>query len=205
MHQELLTLLAPRRGHFQLESGHHGDLWLEIPRLYLRPNHLRRFAAELAQRIALHGAEAVCGPLVEGAFLAQMVAEELDVEFCFAEQSATPHGDGPFPVCYCIPKALRACLLKKRIAVVDDVINAGSAVRGAGAALKSCGATPIVIGALLVLGTSAAELAQSERLPLEFLSSLPNDLWAPSDCPLCASGIPLEGGIESKGDLANPA
>src|SRR5690348_14823949 len=77
MHEELLSLLAARRGHFRLESGHHGDLWLEIPRLYVRPSRLRRFAAELARRLAEHGVEAVCGPLVEGALLAQMVAEEL--------------------------------------------------------------------------------------------------------------------------------
>ena len=49
MQEELLSLLAPRKGHFRLESGHHGDLWLEIPRLYLRPDRLRPFAAELAR------------------------------------------------------------------------------------------------------------------------------------------------------------
>jgi orotate phosphoribosyltransferase len=191
--EDFLSTLAPRKGHFRLESGHHGDLWLEIPRLYLRPARLRRAAAELARRLATHGVEAVCGPLIEGALLAQMVAEELDVEFYFAEQVARPKGDGLYPVGYRIPEALRPGARDKGIAVVDDVINAGSAVRGAFADLRACGARPLAIGALLVLGQPASALAASEGVPLESLSYLPNTLWEPSACPLCASGTPLEG------------
>src|SRR5436190_20660163 len=100
MREELLSLLAARKGHFRYESGHHGDLWLEIPRLYLRPSRLRRFAAALARRLAPHGIEAVCGPLIEGALLAQMVAEELDVAFSFAEQFAHSRGDSLYPLGY---------------------------------------------------------------------------------------------------------
>src|SRR5689334_19481999 len=107
MRDELLSLLAARKGHFRYESGHHGDLWLEIPRLYRRPRRLRRFAVALARRLAPHGIEAVCGPLIEGALLAQMVAEELDVEFSFAEQFAHSRGDSLYPLGYRIPEALR--------------------------------------------------------------------------------------------------
>jgi orotate phosphoribosyltransferase len=198
MREELVSLLEPRRGHFRLESGHHGDLWLEIPRLYRRPGRLRRFAAELARRLAAHGIEAVCGPLVEGALLAQMVAEELDVEFSFAEQFARSQGDGLYPVGYRIPDVLRPIVRGKTTAVVDDVINAGSAVRGAFAELKSCGARPAAIGALLVLGPPASDFAATEGVPLESLASLPNSLWEPAACPLCASGAPLEGLVEPR-------
>jgi orotate phosphoribosyltransferase len=194
--EDFLSVLAPRKGHFRLESGHHGDLWLEIPRLYLRPARLRRAAAELARRLARHGVEAVCGPLVEGALLAQMVAEELDLEFYFAEQVARPKSDGLYPVGYRIPEALRPGARDKGIAVVDDVINAGSAVRGAFADLRACGARPLAIGALMVLGQSASALAAVEGVPLESLSYLSNTLWEPSACPLCTSGVPLEGVAE---------
>src|SRR5262245_50670022 len=159
MRDELLRLLAARKGHFRYESGHHGDLWLEIPRMYLRPDRLRPLAAGLARRLAGYGVEAVCGPLVEGALLAQMVAEELGAEFSFAEQFARPRGDGLYPVGYRIPAALRPCARGKATAVVDDVINAGSAVRGALADLRACGARPVAIGALLVLGPSAPAFA----------------------------------------------
>ena len=84
--KEVLGLFAARKGHFRFESGHHGDLWLEIPPAYVHPKRLRRYAIELAKLLSPHRIEAVCGPLVEGAFIAQMVAEEMDVEFYFAEQ-----------------------------------------------------------------------------------------------------------------------
>jgi orotate phosphoribosyltransferase len=194
MREEVLSLFAARKGHFRFESGHHGDLWLEIAPAYLHPNRLRRYAAELARLLAAHQVEAVCGPLVEGAFLAQMVAEELRVEFYFVEQFARTQADGLYPVGYRVPEALRLSVLGKRIAVVDDVINAGSAVRGAIEDLQACGAQLVAIGALLVLGLPASALAASKGVPLETLSHLPkNDLWEPSSCPLCASGAPLEG------------
>ncbi len=193
MREELLGLLSARRGHFRYESGHHGDLWLEIPRLYLRPGRVRPLAAALARRLAAYGVEAVCGPLVEGALLAQMVAEELAAEFSFAEGFARPKGEGGYPVGYRIPVAVRAFVRDKRVAVVDDVINAGSAARGALADLRACGARPVAIAALMVLGSAAPTFAASEGLPLERLADLPNTLWEPSACPLCASGEPLGG------------
>jgi orotate phosphoribosyltransferase len=193
MQEELVGLLAARKGHFRMESGYHGDLWLELDPLYLRPGRLRRFAAALAGKLAAHGVEAVCGPMVGGALLAQMVALELDVEFYFAEQFVRPTGDGLFPLEYRIPKALRPSVRGKLTAVVDDVINAGSAVRGAFADLLACGAKPVAVGALMVLGAPASAFAAREGVALESLASLTNTLWEPSACPLCAAGAPLEG------------
>jgi orotate phosphoribosyltransferase len=140
--EELLSLFAARRGHFRFESGHHGDLWLEIPAAYVHTNLLRPYTSKLARLLAAHQVEAICGPLVEGALLAQMVAEEMRVEFYFAEQSTRAGADGLYPVGYRIPDALRGAIRGKRTAIVDDVINAGSATRGACEDLETCGAGP---------------------------------------------------------------
>ncbi len=191
---EVLALFAARKGHFRFESGHHGDLWLDIPPAYIHPKRLRRFAAELARLLAPHRVEAVCGPLVEGALLAQMVAEEMGAEFYFAEQFTRPSADGLYPIGYRIPAALRQAIRGKRTAVVDDVINAGSAVRGTCEDLQDCEAVLVVIGALMVLGEPASEIAASKAVMVEKLAELPeNRLWEPSSCPLCASGVRLEG------------
>ena len=32
----------------------------------------------------------------------------------------------------------------------------------------------------------------AKNVPLETVASVPNALWVPSECPLCASGVPLE-------------
>ncbi len=194
MGDAILELFAARRGHFRFESGHHGDLWLEIPPAYVDPRRLRPHAVKLAKLLAPHHLEAICGPLVEGALLAQMVAEEMGAQFYFAEQYSRPEGNGLYPIGYRIPAALRAFVRGKRTAILDDVINAGSAVRGACEDLLACGAVIAAVASLLVLGAPAAEFAASVGAPLVTLAQLPtNALWAPSECPLCASGVKLEG------------
>ena len=193
MDNELLQLFETQSGHFCLESGHHGDLWLEIPRAFLRPGRMRPHAGRLADLLVAHRIEAICGPLVEGAFLGQMVAEELDVEFCFAEQFPQPSKDGLFPVGYRIPASLRSRIKSKRVAVVDDAINAGSAVRGTIEDLKACDAQLVAIGALLRLGDRAADLARAEAVPLVTLMRIESGtLWSPAACPLCRAGTPLD-------------
>ncbi|HKC51365.1 MAG TPA: phosphoribosyltransferase family protein [Myxococcota bacterium] len=189
---QVARLLARREGHFRLESGHHGDLWLELEKLCLRPEPVRRLAVELARRLAPRRIEAVCGPLVEGAFVALFAAAELGVPFTYAELLAERASDSLFPARYRIPRALRPELAGKRVAVVNDVINAGSAVRATLADLASCGARPVALGALAVLGKRAAELAAGANLALETLAEFPNALWEPVECPLCARGVPLD-------------
>jgi orotate phosphoribosyltransferase len=98
---------------------------------------------------------------------------------------------GLFPVSYRIPKPLEAELRRKRVAIVNDVINAGSAVRGTLAALKQCGAQTVAIGTLAVYGHAARELAATHGVALETLASFPSRIWEPSACPLCAKGVPL--------------
>jgi orotate phosphoribosyltransferase len=174
----LLDLVPARRGHFAYESGHHGDLWLDLDTLFVRPRRLQPYVAELANQLVWHELEVVCGPLVGGAFVAQAVAAELDVAFCYSS------GLGGS---YEIPAAFEPALAGRRIAVVDDAINAGSAVLGTAAAVRAAGGHLSVVGALLVLGVPVDVGA-----PVEHLIALPNALWTDADCPLCRAGAPLD-------------
>jgi orotate phosphoribosyltransferase len=192
MQKELLDLLAARKGHFRLESNHHGDLWLDLELLCVRPRAVQRFAAELAQQLVRHNLDAVCGPLVEGAFVALMVAAELNVGFFYSERFAKPQSDALYAVDYRIPSAQRGQVQGKRVAIVNDIINAGSAVRGTFRDLEACDAKPVAIGALLILGSAATSFASEKHMTLETIASLPNRVWAPQECPLCAVGVPLE-------------
>jgi orotate phosphoribosyltransferase len=192
LQDELTSLLSGRKGHFLLESGHHGDLWLELELLCLRPAPVARLAGELAKRVAAYEIDLVCGPLVEGTFVALMVASELDVEFTYAERFAHPPTDDLFPVEYRLPAPLRERARGRRVAIVNDVISAGSAVRGTFVDLQTCGAEIVAIGALLVLGDVFAQFAIDQQVALETLANFPYGLWAPKECPLCAAGAPLE-------------
>jgi orotate phosphoribosyltransferase len=186
MEATILDLMPVRRGHFALESGHHGDLWLDLDSLFLRPAKLQPLARALARRLAAHGVEAIVGPLVGGALVAQVVAAELDLRFAFAERRASARG-----VDYVIPQAVHRHLRERSVAVVDDAINAGSATRATIAALTAMGARPIAVGALLILGETALPHFATHGLAVETLARLANVLWEPAHCPLCAAGEPL--------------
>jgi orotate phosphoribosyltransferase len=194
---EVVHLLPARNGHFRLESGHHGELWLDLELLCLHPEPVQRFAAQIAARLAAHGVEVVCGPLIEGAFVALMVAAKLGAPFTYTERFADqepedPETDALYPVQYRLPRRLREVVRGKRVGIVNDVINAGSAIRGTFAELKACGAEPVAIAALAVLGESAAKFAADQKVALEAIAFLPNEIWTPEQCPLCARGIPLQ-------------
>jgi orotate phosphoribosyltransferase len=188
---ELLGATVARPGHVALESGHHADLWLDLELLCLRPRELQAAVETLADALRGLEVEAVCGPLNEGAFVALMVALQLEVEFTYAERFEETGKSGLFPVRYRLPSPLCSRIAGKRVAVVNDVISAGSAVRGAHSDLLACGAVPVAIAALLVLGGAAPQFAAQNTLKLISLAQRPYQLWAPETCPMCAAGIPL--------------
>ena len=191
MRPDLASLLHERRGHFRYESGHHGRLWLELERLYLKPDAVRPVAAELAAHIRSYEPEIVCGPLIEGAFVALQVAEALKLDFVYAERFANPGSEDLYPVDYRLPSPVRSLVRDRRVAVVNDVVNAGSAVGGTLRDLQSLGAKPVVLATLLSLGDKPQQLADGAGVPLESLAEEPMDLWLPQSCPLCAAGAPL--------------
>lgn len=188
----LLQLVTSREGHFRFESGHHGNLWLDLDALFLKPRSIARIAATLTHRLAEHEVQLVCGPLVGGAFVAQMIALEMDIEFCFTERVVHPSAEDRHPVAYRLPGGFQVGITGKRIVVVDDAINAGSAVGGTLAAIRFEGAVPVVVATLLDLRDTRTNPPTFEGLPLLALVNRPTHLWRPAACPLCAAGVPLE-------------
>ena len=192
--QEVVDLLNARDGHFLLESGHHGKLWLELDSLFARPARTSLFAAELALRLGPAGVEAVCGPLVGGALLAQAVGTHMDVDLLYTEAVVGEKRGELYGVRYRLPEAMRSLAAGRAVAIVDDVANAGSATRATHAELRDAGARPVAIATLLTLGEAVPAFAREEGLLHTTLASLPNVLWEPEECPLCAAGVPLDDG-----------
>jgi len=120
-----------------------------------------------------------------------MLASALKAEFFFTERVLPGEGDGLYQAQYHLPPPARGRVGDKRVAIVDDAISAGSAVRATYAELQGHGAEPVVIGALLVLGSAASPYFAERGVRIEAVARLPFDLWVPAECPLCASGQPL--------------
>jgi orotate phosphoribosyltransferase len=192
MKENFLSMVRGRQGHFRMESGHHGDLWFQLETLCLHSREIRPFAERLAARLTRYEIEVVCGPLVEGAFVALLVSLELGCEFVYAERFADATREGMYPVEYRLPKALQPVVNGRRVAIVNDVVSAGSAVRGTHFDLQAVGAEVVAIGALLALGDTIDEFAAEHHVALELLEQMPNNMWTPSECPLCAKGMPIE-------------
>jgi orotate phosphoribosyltransferase len=188
----LLSAVPVRRGHFRMESGYHTDLWMHLETLCRHPALVQPAARALADKLRPYRVDAVCGPLTEGAFVALMVAGELGCDFTYAERFPKPDGDAIFPVQYALPKALRPLVAHRRVAIVNDVVSAGSAVRGAFADLNAHGAQVVAIGCLMVLGDAIDSFAANQRVAVESLERSAFHIWSPADCPLCRSSHPCE-------------
>jgi orotate phosphoribosyltransferase len=193
-----LGLVEGRRGHFRLESGLHGRLWLDLDPLFAEPSRAAPFVGALAAALRPYDVDAVCGPLLGGAFLAQLVAHALGAEFWFTERAGAPPAGGLFGARYRLPPALRARAGGRRVAVVDDVMSAGSSLRATCEELDAHGATTAVAGALLVLGSRGADFFAARGVAVEAVARDEYQTWEPAGCPLCAAGVPLE-------DVAAPA
>jgi orotate phosphoribosyltransferase len=190
--EAFLRLVGGRQGHFQLESGHHGQLWLDLDALFARPRRVAPLVAQLSDALRPHDVAAVCGPLLGGAFLAQMLAASLDVNFAFTERVMPAVRDGLYPARYRLPPSFASHVRGRRIAIVDDVVSAGSAARGTYVELQAYGAVPAVVGALLILGSAGADYFAEQGVTVASVARQPYELWPPAKCPLCAAGVPLE-------------
>jgi orotate phosphoribosyltransferase len=175
--------MRPRWGHFELGTGYHGDVWLDLDALFLRPALLQPHIERLADRLTTHQVDAVCGPVEGGAFLALALATRLGVVFL------PGYRDGPAG--YRLP-SVPGGIEGWRVALADDAVNAGTAIRACATELQNIGAVPAAVAALLALGPAEATVRDTMGLPLQAAAKLNSQAWPAAACPLCAGGTPAE-------------
>jgi orotate phosphoribosyltransferase len=146
------------RGHFRYESGHHGDLWLDLDALLVDARAVQGWAAALAPQVAACRPEVVCGPLTGGAFVAQALAASIGAAFVFAERGLVEGS-----VRYRIPDRLRARLAGHRVVLADDAVNAGSALVATLEDARRCGAELAGFASLITLGDAATTITARRR------------------------------------------
>jgi orotate phosphoribosyltransferase len=190
---DLRALVPARRGHFVLESGYHTGLWLDLDALFANPRAIAPFVERLATRLRAYEPHMVCGPLLGGALLAQSLATVLGADFSFTRPGPAAPGSGLYRARYLLPAALRDRVRNRRVALVDDVMSAGSSLRATCEELRSQGAIPVAVGALMVLGeVGERHFRETLGLSVEAVVRDQLEVWVPSECALCARGVPLE-------------
>ena len=185
------NLLEINRGHFLLESGLHGDVWFDLEKAFIKPDLLRPFSEKLANILSQYDLSMICGALVSGAFIAYSIADILRINFVYTERIHTCLSNKKYSVNYKLPTAICSIIKNKRIGIIDDVINAGSAVTKTYHELKNYGANPVVMASILTVGGIFPKTIPGEYPPIVSLEHLESNLWNPSDCPLCKSGKEL--------------
>lgn len=183
--------------HFLLESGYHTDLWFTLDALFVAPHEIAPQVACLAEMLRPYSISAICGPLLGGAFLAHAVAAEMGIRFYFSEPAPLKTDGGLFAAEYRLPPELRRRVCNERVAVVDDIISAGSSVRATVSELSAAGASTLVVGTMVLLGNQASEYFSARGVPLVALAREDFNLWAPAECSLCRTGAVLENPVSS--------
>lgn len=191
MSDAIFKTLPSREGHFLLESGYHTDLWFDLDTLFLNPREIAPLVISLAEKLSRHDITAICGPLLGGAFLAQAVATELDSRFYYTHPVGAAEPAGLYQAEYQLPAGLQRRMSGERVAIVDDIVSAGSSVRATATALSSAGARTVAVGAFMALGNLAREYFSAQGIPVETLLQRDFKLWEPADCSLCRRGIEL--------------
>lgn len=163
-------------GHFLLSSGRHSDVYVEKFRLLEQPHLTAQIARLIAEHFRDARAELVVGPLTGGVLVAHEVAKTLGLPIAFPERIENTM------------EWRRGFQIKpsQRVLVCEDVITTGKSVGEVVNAVTHEGATVVGIGCLIQRG-------DVDLTPAPFpVVKLALETFAPSDCPLCAQGLPLE-------------
>jgi orotate phosphoribosyltransferase len=174
-----------------MESGYHSALWFNLDGLFDTGSRIDPFVDQLATQLKTFDVEVVCGPATGGATLAELIARRLGCAFAFT-QLASADPSGLFKARYVLPPEFADGVRGKRVALVDDVMSAGSSLRATLAAMEASGARTVVIGALHVLGGAGVDFFLQRGLTVETVGRDDYEMWRPDRCPLCAAGAPLE-------------
>lgn len=167
------------RGHFNLSSGRHSDLFVQKFRVLEHPRLAQRFGESLAAAFA-NDFDLVASPAVGAVVLGFSTALAGDARMIFAERS---EGEMRFR------RGFRVAP-RERTLIVEDVVTTGGSAREVVDLVRAAGGEPVGVGALIDRGDPARP--PSFGVPLRSLLKLEVTSWEPAECPLCADGTPLE-------------
>jgi orotate phosphoribosyltransferase len=180
---EVLEVLERRkavmRGHFRLSSGRHSDVFVQKFRVFEHPRLTQTLGEAIADKFD-RDFEVVASPALGAIVLGFATALAADARMVFAERV---DNDLEFR------RGFRLAS-RERVLVVEDVITTGGSARDVVRLVRSAGATPIGVGALIDRGDPARRVDYG--VGLEALLKLDVTSWGPEECPMCADGVSLD-------------
>jgi orotate phosphoribosyltransferase len=163
-------------GHFVLTSGLHSPQYLQCALVLQHPSEAEAFGRAIAAQFRGVGVETVAAPAIGGIVIGWEVARALNVRSIWTERE-----EGRMTL-------RRGFTVRpgEHVLVVEDVITTGGSTRETCDALRAAGA--LVVGAASIIDRSGGR--SDVGVPRVALATLEVPADAPSDCPLCAQGVP---------------
>lgn len=165
---------AMLEGHFKLSSGRHSDRYVQKARVLERPEVAMAFAREIASWY--DGVSLVLAPAVGAIALGFAVALAAGARSVFAERE---HGAMALRRGFAIEQG-------EPTLVVEDVVTTGASAAEVWDLAGAAGARRLGVAALFDRSTAPLPF------PLRAVLSVRADSWEPEECPLCASGVPID-------------
>lgn len=163
-------------GHFVLTSGLHSTQYLQCALVLQHPSEAEAFGRAIAEQFSAGGVETVATPAIGGIIIGWEVARSLGVRSIWTERA-----EGRMTL-------RRGFTVRpgERVLVVEDVITTGGSTRETCDTLRAAGA--LVVGAASIIDRSGGR--SDVGVPRIALATLNVPAVSPSDCPLCAEGVP---------------
>lgn len=163
-------------GHFVLSSGLHSTQYLQCALVLQHPSQAGAFGRGIAKNYSEQQIETVVAPAIGGIVIGWEVARALGVRSIWTERE-----EGRMTL-------RRGFTVRpgERVLVVEDVVTTGGSTRETIDSLRDAGA--LVIGAASIIDRSGGRA--DVGVPRVALATLDVPVHVPSDCPLCAEGVP---------------
>jgi orotate phosphoribosyltransferase len=113
-------------------------------------------------------------------------------KFIYSEPKVISDLPNEKAITYCIPNNITKIIKHINIALVDDVINAGSAIIATIKELNKYDAHIEVVGTLIAIGSFYNKMTIDNEIPIKALGRIKSNIWPPAECPLCKTGRPID-------------
>lgn len=180
---------AIREGHFVFTNDQHSSIYLDKKALYQHRDVVKQLTELLAVPFVNERIECVIGPASGGIILSEGVASFLNlmtrpnsVVSLYAEKNS----DGTF----FLEESFKMLACRKRALFVEDHLTTGGSITKVIEVARQAGAIPAGLSVIWNRGG-----VKIEKFGVSRFSMLVNqriDAWSPSECPLCAAGIPID-------------
>ena len=169
---------ALKRGHFQLSSGLHSNVYFQSALVLQHPERAESLGRALAEKLRPLSPSTVVGPALGGVIISWEVARALGVPGLFTERK-----DGEMSL-------RRGFALEpgEPVVVIEDVVTTGKSTRETIEVLEAAGGKVVGVGAIVDRSGGATDFG----VPFHSLLSLPVEAWESSECPACRDGVPVE-------------